>query len=195
VGELAPAVIRETHVMIRSMRRLAMVTAAPALLLGSLAAPAAAAEPVPAVAWAAAETVPAAAPVIVLSPEARLMSLLVRQTNKRRYAAGCGQVAVDHQLVEASVQQSAYMVATGTFGHMGRGGSTFVARARAAGYASPAGENIAWGYATATEVVDAWMASPVHRANILNCEARSIGTGVRFDAAGVPYYTQVFGWA
>jgi uncharacterized protein YkwD len=126
--------------------------------------------------------------------EAELMSLIVTQTNQRRHAAGCGQLEVDHELVVASERQSDYMAVTGTFSHIGRGGSTFVARARAAGYAEPSGENIAWGYETATEVMDAWMASPGHRRNILNCDARSIGTGVRYAGDGTPYYTQVFGW-
>jgi uncharacterized protein YkwD len=150
-------------------------------------------------------TVLAAAPLALALPvpahaapasdsEAALMSLIVTQTNQRRHAAGCGQVAVDHELVVASERQSDYMAVTGNFSHIGRGGSTFVARARAAGYAEPSGENIAWGYETATDVMDAWMASPGHRRNILNCAAQSIGTGVRYAIDGTPYYTQVFGW-
>jgi uncharacterized protein YkwD len=128
------------------------------------------------------------------SPEAELMSLIVTRTNQIRHAAGCGQLEVDQELIVASLRQSDYMADTGNFGHLGRDGSTFVARARAAGYARPAGENIAWGFPTADEVMDAWMASPPHRGNILNCAARSIGTGVRYATDGTPYYTQVFGW-
>ena len=128
------------------------------------------------------------------SPEAELMSKLVTRTNQLRHAAGCGQLQVDQDLVVASVRQSAYMADTGTFSHIGRGGSTFVARARAAGYAQPSGETIAWGFQTAEDVLAAWMASPPHRRNILNCGARSIGTGVRYAADRTPYYTQVFGW-
>lgn len=128
------------------------------------------------------------------SPEAELMSKIVTQTNQQRHAAGCGQLDVDQELIVASLRQSDYMADTGIFSHIGRGGSTFVARAQAAGYSSPAGENIAWGYDSATEVMDAWMASPPHRRNILNCDARSIGTGVRYSADGTAYFTQVFGW-
>jgi uncharacterized protein YkwD len=171
--------------MIRLIGRLAMVAAVPALLMSEVPATA---TPAP----AAATGTPVVVPV---SPAQQLMTALIMQTNQIRATAGCGPVAVDEQLVAASLQQSAYMAATGTFGHLGRGGSTFVARARAAGYASPAGENIAWGYTTAAEVMDAWMASPPHRANILNCSARSIGTGVQFTDAGTPFYTQVFGRA
>ncbi len=153
--------------------------------------------------WAAPASAQAAAPAtvvvgsgaaVVAPAEARLMSLLVTQTNQRRHAAGCGQLDVDPDLIVASLRQSDFMADTGTFSHIGRNGSTFVARARAAGYTAPAGENIAWGYRTATQVMDAWMASPAHRRNILNCDARSIGTGVRYAADGIPYFTQLFGW-
>ncbi len=128
------------------------------------------------------------------SPEARLMSLIVTKTNQQRNAAGCGQLDVDQELIVASKRQSRYMAATGNFSHIGRGGSTFAGRARAAGYSTPAGENIAWGYGSATAVMAAWMASPAHRQNILNCDARSIGTGVSYAEDGTPYFTQVFGW-
>ena len=127
-------------------------------------------------------------------PAATLMSQIVTRTNQARHAAGCGQLAVDHELISASVRQSYYMASTGRFSHIGGDGSTFVARARAAGYESPAGENIGWGYATADGVMSAWLASPRHRANILNCAAKSIGTGVVYARDGLPYYTEVFGW-
>jgi uncharacterized protein YkwD len=127
-------------------------------------------------------------------PAAMLMSQVVTRTNQLRDVAGCGQLSVNQNLISSSVNQSYYMAATGTFSHIGGGGSTFVARARAAGYAQPAGENIAWGYGTADEVMAAWMASPRHRANILNCAAKSIGTGVVYSPNGLPYYTEVFGW-
>jgi uncharacterized protein YkwD len=127
-------------------------------------------------------------------PAAALMSQVVTRTNQLRHAHGCGELDVNQDLTDASLRQSFYMASTQRFGHRGPGGSTFVARARAAGYAEPAGENIAWGYQTADEVVSAWMASPRHRANMLNCGARSIGTGVVYALNGTPYYTEVFGW-
>lgn len=166
--------------MLTRIGRLVVIAAAPALL--ALPAPAHAAK------------APERARVVdALSAEAELVSQIVTQTNRYRHAAGCRPVAVDDELVAASVEQSRYMAATGRFGHLGRGGSTFAARARSAGYTAPSGENIAWGYPTATEVMDAWMASPPHRANILDCTARSTGAGVRYADDGIPYYTQVFG--
>jgi len=52
-----------------------------------------------------------------------------------------------------------------------------------------AGENIAWGYATPKAVVDGWMNSSGHRANILNASYKQIGVG--YVAQG-SYWTQMF---
>ncbi|MDT5043769.1 MAG: hypothetical protein QOE51_4754 [Actinoplanes sp.] len=123
-----------------------------------------------------------------------LMSQVVTKTNQQRHRHGCAELEVDQNLIVASARQSWYMARTRNFSHLGWGGSTFVERARVAGYEEPAGENIAWGYGTAEAVMRAWMHSPGHRENILNCGARSIGTGVTYAADGTPYYTEVFGW-
>ena len=73
------------------------------------------------------------------------------------------------------------------FGGSGPGGETPLARIRAAGYISSSrvgfevGENIAWGtgsLATPRAIVAAWMASPGHRANILDPHYRETGIGV-----------------
>jgi uncharacterized protein YkwD len=64
-------------------------------------------------------------------------------------------------------------------------------RVAACGYQSMMwGENIAMGYSTAQAVVDAWLDSPEHRANIERPEFRATGVG----AAGAPtYWAQSFG--
>jgi uncharacterized protein YkwD len=128
-------------------------------------------------------------------PATRLMSEIVTRTNQLRHRYGCGRLAVDRDLIQASVRQSYFMASTGRFSHYGPGRSTFVNRAHAAGYAEPAAENIAWGYPTTDAVMAAWMASPGHREHILDCRIRSVGTGVVYALNGLPYYTEVFGWA
>lgn len=55
------------------------------------------------------------------------------------------------------------------------------------------GENIAWGYPTAAEVVVAWLASPGHRANIENPNFNSTGAGAAQRADGTWFWTQTFG--
>ncbi|GAA1598784.1 CAP domain-containing protein [Actinoplanes couchii] len=123
-----------------------------------------------------------------------VMQQVVHLTNQERTAAGCPALVIDDHLVTASLRQSDYMARTRLFSHVWRNGSTFTDRSEDAGYRRPAGENIAWGYRSAGDVVRAWMKSRAHRRNILNCEARAMGAGVTFAADGTPYYTQVFGW-
>ena len=55
-----------------------------------------------------------------------------------------------------------------------------------------AGENIAWGQKTPEEVMNGWMNSEGHRANILNPNFTKIGVGYYQNAAGRNYWTQLF---
>jgi uncharacterized protein YkwD len=172
-----------------AVRNLALLAAAPLLAL-SVPMPAYA-DDVPPTTTAPTETPVAAATPM---PADLLTSQVVTMTNQLRGTAGCGQLDVDQDLIVASERQSWYMAETRNFSHIGWGGSTFITRAQVAGYEQPAGENIAWGYLTAEEVMAAWMASPGHRANILNCATKSIGAGVTYATDGTPYYAEVFGW-
>jgi uncharacterized protein YkwD len=114
-------------------------------------------------------------------------------TNKQRAAHGCKAVKADARLNQAAKFHSAWMAQTGTFSHVGRGGSAFDQRIRAAGYRTPRSENIAFGYQTGADVVKAWMNSPGHRANILDCTAKTVGVAIVFSKGGTPYITQDFG--
>jgi uncharacterized protein YkwD len=82
------------------------------------------------------------------------------------------------------------------FDHTSQDGRSPFDRMRGAGYKGGLmGENIAAGQPTPAAVMDAWMHSPGHRANILNCGYKVIGIGV-FTLAGSPYriyWTQDFG--
>ena len=57
---------------------------------------------------------------------------------------------------------------------------------------SAAGENIAYGQQTPQAVMNAWMNSPGHRANILNASYTYIGVGAAKKSSGVIYWTQEF---
>lgn len=164
------------------VRRLVLTAAAPAVFLGVTPARASAyVPPAPPIA-------PARVTPTVLSYQ------VVALTNWQRRLNGCSPLTVDSELAVAASRQSSYMAHTGLFTHVWRNGSTFVTRSHDAGYRDPSGENIAWGYANVRAVMAAWMASPSHRENILNCAAHSIGTAAVYAANGVPYYTQVFGY-
>jgi uncharacterized protein YkwD len=155
-------------------KRLALIATIPATLLGLVAVAA-----------------PANAAVV---SETKLQGDIAYLTNKQRAAHGCKPLHVDARLTKAARVQSSYMARTGKFSHVGGGGSTFVARQKAANYPRPAGENIAFGYRTGATVVKAWMNSPGHRANILNCKATTIGVGSVYAANGTTYLTQEFGY-
>ncbi len=55
------------------------------------------------------------------------------------------------------------------------------------------GENIAGGYRSPSEVVNAWMGSEGHRENIMNPDYTHIGVGYYYDSAsGLQYWSQLF---
>lgn len=58
---------------------------------------------------------------------------------------------------------------------------------------SPAGENIALGYTSPQAVMNGWLGSSGHRANILNTRYRYIGIGCVIDQYGRFWWTQNFG--
>jgi len=73
---------------------------------------------------------------------------------------------------------------------------TVADRLEACGYPSRTtgwGENIAYGYSTAASVVNAWLNSAGHKANIENASFRSTGVGAAASASGVIYWSQEFG--
>ncbi|MEW2355195.1 CAP domain-containing protein [Spirillospora sp. NPDC029432] len=114
-------------------------------------------------------------------------------TNKERAAKGCAPLRIDTRLVRSARAHSRDMAANDYFSHTSKNGDSPWKRMEDAGYPSPGAENIAKGYPTAEAVVEGWMNSPGHRANILNCDLRAIGVGMAAGGGG-PYWTQNFGW-
>lgn len=55
------------------------------------------------------------------------------------------------------------------------------------------GENVAYGFSNGKDVVDAWMGSPSHRANILSTRFSLVGAAARQSKNGTWYVAQVFG--
>jgi uncharacterized protein YkwD len=122
-------------------------------------------------------------------PEAQVLSLV----NKERAAAGCSPLTANAKLTQAADDYSDVMARSGVMSHTGPDGSTMTSRVEAAGYVwSTLSENIARGQADAASVMNSWMNSPGHRANILNCSFKELGVGVHFGDGG-PWWTQNFG--
>ncbi|WP_422770883.1 CAP domain-containing protein [Plantactinospora sp. WMMC1484] len=115
--------------------------------------------------------------------------------NRERAANGCAAVVINSDLAEAARLHSQDQAENTNMSHTGSDGSDFVERARRAGYDRPIGENVAMGYRDAAAVMEGWMNSSGHRANILNCDARAMGVGVATGPDGRLYWTQMFGSA
>ena len=79
------------------------------------------------------------------------------------------------------------------FSHTRPDGSSFSSVLREQGVSfRGSGENIAWGQKSPEQVMNAWMNSDGHRANILNKNFKNIGVGHYVDANGVNYWVQLF---
>ncbi|MEW2264102.1 CAP domain-containing protein [Streptomyces sp. NPDC047853] len=127
------------------------------------------------------------------SDEAVAQAQVLKLVNDERAKVGCSPVAANSALRELAEDFSAAMAAEGFFDHTDPSGATPWDRAEAAGITDLGGENIARGQADAQAVMDAWMDSPGHKANILNCDFRTLGVGVHFGSGG-PWWTQNFGY-
>lgn len=173
-----------THVvppLARRRTRRSLVSGAAALTAAAALAAAALATAAP----AAADEVPG--PGAPVDPQ---VLLVLERTNAARAAVGCAPLQLAGPLTTAADRHSAEMAATGTMTHTGLDGSTPRTRLAAVGVLPRrTAENVAFGYGAAA-VVDAWMASPGHRANLLDCRLGLVGIAERTGATG-PYWTQV----
>ena len=112
--------------------------------------------------------------------------------NRERTSRGLARLRSDGKLARAADAHSHDMVQRAYFDHTSPGGSTMLSRIRATGWFSggrgySVGENLAWGagdQAGPASIVELWMHSPGHRANILNASFRKIGVGVAIGAPG-----------
>ncbi|MFJ7151741.1 CAP domain-containing protein [Streptomyces sp. NPDC100445] len=136
--------------------------------------------------------VPASPPVTV-SAETAAAAEVLKLVNDERAKAGRSPLAANSALSSLAEGFSDDMAARGFFDHTDPDGRTPWDRAARAGITDLGGENIARGQADAAAVVQAWMDSPGHRANILNPDFKTLGVGVHLGPGG-PWWTQDFGF-
>jgi uncharacterized protein YkwD len=128
---------------------------------------------------------------------------VVRLVNLERQKVGLSNLSINSTLAAAAQLQSAQMAANSkTLGasaamkHMVYGSTTpsMVSRLEYVGYGawSCVAENIAYGYASASTVVRAWMNSDPHRASILNPAFKEIGVSAVAGVNGWLFWTQSF---
>lgn len=116
---------------------------------------------------------------------------VVDLVNKERAKEGLAPLTIDTGLEQAALVRSKEIQTN--FSHTRPNGSSFATAVAEAGVTyRRTGENIAWGQKTPEAVVNAWMNSEGHRANIMNVNFSRIGVGYLTNASGTPYWTQLF---
>lgn len=99
--------------------------------------------------------------------------------NQHRVSVGCEPLTWHTGVAQVAQAHSADMVERGFFAHTNPDGQSPFDRMRAAGIDfGAAAENIAYGYPDAASVLQGWLDSPGHRANIENCGLEQHGVGL-----------------
>lgn len=118
---------------------------------------------------------------------------VVEIVNKERVNRGLAPLKYNAELSRVARFKSQDMIDKGYFSHQSPTyGSPFQMMEKFGLRFSAGGENIAYGQRTAAEVMNTWMNSDGHRANILSKAYTHIGVGVAKKANGTLYWTQMF---
>lgn len=116
---------------------------------------------------------------------------VVKLVNEERAKAGLSALTLDTSLTAAANTRAKEIKEL--FSHTRPNGSSFstVLKEHGVTYRG-SGENIAWGQKTPEQVMNGWMNSEGHRANILNRNFKNIGIGYFQDENGVNHWVQLF---
>jgi len=116
------------------------------------------------------------------------LDAVIARVNQIRWRAGLRRVGDDEHLARYATTRSAAMAAERVLSHRGWDHGL-----RGAGFIDGAiGENVAYNYDTPGEVMEAWMRSPGHRANILEPRFDALAVGATIDPSGRVVFTQIF---
>lgn len=125
------------------------------------------------------------------SDEHAFVKQVVDLVNEERAKEGLSPLTIDTKVQAAALVRA--KECEQLFSHTRPDGSSFTTalKEQNVSYRS-AGENIAWGQRSPKEVMNAWMNSSGHRANIMNPDFTTIGVGYYENAAGTGYWCQLF---
>lgn len=122
---------------------------------------------------------------------------LLAATNAEREKAGLTPLTLNSQLAAAAAAKAQDMFAKGYWAHNAPDGAVPWDFITTAGYRyTLAGENLAKNFSTSQTVVDAWMASPTHKENIVKGGYRDVGFAVvngQLDGEETTLVVQMFG--
>lgn len=112
---------------------------------------------------------------------------VLKIVNKERSEQGYKKLVMDEDLLRAAMLRAAELDVS--FSHTRPNGTDCFTACQDKMY----GENIAWGYTSPKQVMQGWMDSSGHRANIMNSSYKSIGIGCLVTKNGI-YWVQCFGY-
>ena len=115
------------------------------------------------------------------TPQTELLAIeenIIHFTNLERARYGLPALEVDPNLMSSARQHATWMTLNRSMVHTNQ----------------PVAENIAMGQPDSQQVVQCWMNSPGHRANILNGSHRRIGVAAYRTVAGTIFWCQQFRW-
>jgi uncharacterized protein YkwD len=105
---------------------------------------------------------------------------LLTFTNQKRQEHGLQPLNMNNQLAQAAEQKASHMFAQDYWAHIAPDGTTPWYFIKNSGYEYLyAGENLARGFNSASDVVNAWMDSPSHRDNMLSKNYTEIGFAIQ----------------
>ena len=116
---------------------------------------------------------------------------VVKLVNEERAKAGLPALTMDADITAAANVRAKEIKQS--FSHTRPNGSSFSSALKEQGVSfRGSGENIAWGQKSPEQVMNGWMNSDGHRANILNKNFKNIGVGYYQDENGVNHWVQLF---
>lgn len=116
---------------------------------------------------------------------------ILKLVNEERAKAGLSALTLDMNITAAANVRAKEI--RQSFSHTRPNGSSFSTALTEQGVTyRGSGENIAWGHKSPEQVMNGWMNSDGHRANILNKNYRNLGVGYYQDENGVNYWVQLF---
>lgn len=105
---------------------------------------------------------------------------LINFTNQKRVENGLSVLSLNSQLSDAAENKAEDMIEKDYWAHNSPDGITPWVFIKASGYEYVyAGENLARGFRNSDDIVNAWMASPTHRANLLSPKFKEVGFSVK----------------
>ncbi len=118
---------------------------------------------------------------------------MLGRINRQRAALKLAPLCVNAKLEAAARAHSRDQATMDTMTHVGSNGEHSWQRAADEGYSGTTAENVAEGFTSVQDVMDAWMVDESHKNNVADGAYQHVGFARAESDSGVTYWTQMFG--